>query len=476
MTQNYLFRQHSTEDYIEIAEEAARWIKTAEKITPHGKRWVQSPDSDEDFSDYPCLTEKAMYGGSAGIGLFYIRLYQATGREEYLDEARAAAADIMATYEGRDFYEDTLRSVRGSEDKRVHVKNMPGWIIGYANGPIGGAYLALKLHEITGGQAYRDFAVKAADDLLSTAKTSPEGMYWTEQNDLTGDFGFSMYLLLIWKLTGEDRYLDAAKSIGTYVLAKGRDAPKGGKYWKVVDMTLIDFPKDIFWVGWAHGTSGVGWLFALLYQATGEERFLQAARDAADYIKGIAVGDDAAVLVPYLDSLVRGPSTEFYYLSTCHGPVGTSFLFEALYKITKQEDYLDWVRRLSRGIIRAGAPEHFSRGYWGSHCLCCGTPGLLENFISVYRLTGEQEFLDYARRTADAIIGFSHVDDLGDNIYKTQNARRWLGNWWRTIPQDVHSYTGLYIGTSGNAWSLLTLVGALRNETYVDTYERAHTY
>ena len=76
MAGNYLFKIYQSEDYISIAEETARWIKTTEKLTPFGKRWEQSPDSAEDFSDYPMLTEKALYGGSAGVGLFYLRLYQ----------------------------------------------------------------------------------------------------------------------------------------------------------------------------------------------------------------------------------------------------------------------------------------------------------------------------------------------------------------------------------------------------------------
>lgn len=61
MAKNYLFKVYKTDDYISIAEETARWIKTTEKITPYGKRWNQSPDSEEDFSDYPMLTEKALY-------------------------------------------------------------------------------------------------------------------------------------------------------------------------------------------------------------------------------------------------------------------------------------------------------------------------------------------------------------------------------------------------------------------------------
>ena len=125
MAENYLFKKRTAEDYIALAEETARWLKTNEFATPNGKRWKQAPDSKEDFSEYPMLTEKALYGGSAGIGLFYLRLYQATGNAEYLAEARAAAADIIATDEGVGFYEKTLH-MSGTEDKRVHVKNMPG--------------------------------------------------------------------------------------------------------------------------------------------------------------------------------------------------------------------------------------------------------------------------------------------------------------------------------------------------------------
>lgn len=471
MAGNYLFKEYEAEDYIAIAEETARWIKTTEKVTPFGKRWEQSPDSAEDFSDYPMLTEKALYGGSAGIGLFYLRLYQVTGKEEYLLEAKAAAADIIATDEGKAFYENALEHTKGTVDKLVHVKNMPGWKIGYYNGPTGSAYLVLKLYEVTGEKAYRDYVVKAADDLLAAAKKAPEGIYWSEQGDLCGDAGFATYLISVWELTKDVKYLDAAKALGKYIVSKGKNAPKGGKYWNVVDLTIIDFPADVFWVNLAHGTAGVGWIFAILYKVSQDEVFLQAAKDAAAYIQGIAVGDEEAVLVPYLDSLERGPSTEFYYLSTCHGPAGTALLFEALYAVTKEKEYLDWVKKLSRGIIKAGAPENYSRGYWRSQALCCGTPGLVEHFISVYRLTGEEEFLDYAKRSARTVIGQSHVDDSKSDIYKAADSRRWLGNWWRTIPQDVHSYSGLYIGTAGNAWSLLSLAGILKKEDYVEIVE-----
>ena len=86
MSENILFKDYSANDYVEFAKQTARWIKTTKKNGKIGTLWIQSPDSKEDFSDYPMLTPKSLYGGSAGVGLFYLRLYQATKEEEYLDD------------------------------------------------------------------------------------------------------------------------------------------------------------------------------------------------------------------------------------------------------------------------------------------------------------------------------------------------------------------------------------------------------
>lgn len=470
MSENILFRDYTPADYLKIAEQTAGWVKTNEKLGKFGKLWTQSPDSKENFDDYPMLTPKALYGGSAGVGLFYLRLYQVTKKNEYLEEAKAAAKELIETDEGVAFYERALNQ-KVTEDKLVHVKNMPGWIAGFNNGPTGQGYFLLKLYEVIKEKQYLDFALKAGDDVISAAKKSEAGLWWSEQLDFCGDGSYIPYFLELYKLTKDQKYVDVARQFGNYLLTKGKPAPKGGTYWNVVDLTIIDFPKDVFWVNLAHGTSGVGYVFALIYILTKEEKFLKAAKEAAEYIKGLAVGDDEGVLIPYLDSLERGPSTEFYYLSQCHGPAGTSLLFHILYDITGEKEYYDWVLKLSRGIIKAGAPETYSRGYWQSQSLCCGAPGILEHFVSVYKLTGEKEFLEYAKRTAKTIIGQSFVEDADGDIYHQKTIRKWSGAWWRTIPTDVHSYTGLYIGTSGNAWTLLSLAAAENGEKLIETPE-----
>ena len=474
MAENLLFKEPSAEDFVEYAKQTASWIKTTEKISRFGKTWNQSPDSTENFDDYPMLTPKSLYGGSAGVGLFYLRLYQETKIPEYLEEAKNAAEEIIKTDEGVEFYNKTINGKIDDSNKLVHVKNMPGWAAGWGNGPTGRAYLVLKLYELTGEEKYKVYVAKVGDDLIAAAKKGETGIYWSEQNDLCGDAGYISFLVSATELTGDKKYVDAAKQFGDFILTKGKPAPKGGTYYNVVDLTIIDFPKDVFWVNLAHGTSGVGWALTILYNATKDKRFLDAAIEAARYIEGIAVGDDEAALVPYLDSLERGPSTEFYYLSTCHGPAGTTLLFQGLYKITGDKEWLDWTLKLSRGIIKAGAPEIFSRGYWQSQSLCCGTPGLVEHFISVYKLTNNKEFLEYARRAAKTVIGQSFVEDADGDIYKQKKLRRWSGAWWRTIPTDVHSYTGLYIGTAGNAWALLSLAAVEKNEKLIDLIEYSY--
>lgn len=51
-----------------------------------------------------------IYSGSAGIGIFYLRLYEATGDEQYLEEAKAAADHIISVKTDAGWYEKTLTS------------------------------------------------------------------------------------------------------------------------------------------------------------------------------------------------------------------------------------------------------------------------------------------------------------------------------------------------------------------------------
>ena len=453
-----IFHKNTAEDYLRAAIETANWIDTLAVKTEHGRIWKALPEGQDGYrEDVPMFTSKSMYDGSAGIGIFLIRLYEATSDERWLKEAEEAAAHIIATQVGPEWYEHTLHSeVKG-------IIPVPGWAAGAYNGPVGEAYFLEDLYQVTRKQEYRDFVLRTADVLMEVASRDERGLFWSEQEDITADGGFIVFLDIVYRRTGIRKYLDFASEAAERIAKDALNAPNGGKFWKLLDLSMIDFPKDTTFPNWSHGTTGTAWMFAALYQDTGKTEFLELAKAGLEYAMNISVGDEKGRLIPYQDHPVTGPTYDKYYLSTCHGPVGSTLAFREVYEVTGEELYKNWTIELSRGIVKAGAPERHSWGFWNCQCQCCGTAGILEHFAEMYEYTGEKEFYDYMIRTADVL--------LSDSDHRTPGSRTWYDSWWRTIPTRVVSYPGLYVGAAGCGSSLLRAYAALTGKKLTNLYE-----
>ena len=453
-----IFHKNTAEDYLRAAIETANWIDTLAVKTEYGRIWKALPEGQDGYrEDVPMFTSKSMYDGSAGIGIFLIRLYEATSDERWLKEAEEAAAHIIATQVGPEWYEHTLHSeVKG-------IIPVPGWAAGSYNGPVGEAYFLEDLYQVTRKQEYRDFVLRTADVLMEAASRDERGLFWSEQEDITADGGFIVFLDIVYRCTGIRKYLDFASEAAERVAKDALNAPNGGKFWKLLDLSMIDFPKDTTFPNWSHGTTGTAWMFAALYQDTGKQEFLELAKAGLEYAMNISVGDEKGRLIPYQDHPVTGPTYDKYYLSTCHGPVGSTLAFREVYEVTGEELYKNWTIELSRGIVKAGAPERHSWGFWNCQCQCCGTAGILEHFAEMYEYTGEKEFYDYMIRTADVL--------LSDSDHRTPGSRTWYDSWWRTIPTRVVSYPGLYVGAAGCGSSLLRAYAALTGKKLTNLYE-----
>lgn len=440
------FQPKGTDDYLQAALETAAWIQQYEHKTENGKYWDDFPPGGNGFDpDVMLFGHRCLYSGAAGIGLFFLQLYQATDDKKWLNEATAAADELIATATGPEWYAQTRDGDVGG------VIPVPGWAIGYSNGPVGEAFLTTALYDELGDQKYLDYTKKIADDLIAAAIHDEKGLHWSDQEDIVADGGFVFFLVDVYRHTKDEKYLNTAKEAADKIAAHAIPGENGGVYWKLLDLSLIGFPKGTTFPNFSHGTAGTSWMFAILYKYSGDKKYLDLAKQGVEYIKSLAVGDEQGTLIPYQDHTATGPTWDHYYLGSCHGPTGTVLPFRLLYELTGDESYKDWIVRLSRGIIRAGAPEKYSWGYWPSLNLCCGTPGILEHFVDVYELTGDEEFLDYAKRTADWLIRVSTVKD------DEPGKRCWYGAWTRTIPDKVVSYTGLYSGSAGAAASLLRL-------------------
>ena len=90
-----IFQKNTAEDYLKAAIDTAEWIDTLAIKTEYGRIWQALPEGQDGYrEDVPLFTPKSMYDGSAGIGIFFIRLYEATGDTRWLTEAEEAAAHI----------------------------------------------------------------------------------------------------------------------------------------------------------------------------------------------------------------------------------------------------------------------------------------------------------------------------------------------------------------------------------------------
>ncbi|MGL6201310.1 MAG: lanthionine synthetase LanC family protein [Lachnospiraceae bacterium] len=453
----YLFKKTTKEDYLQTALETAEWIKQYEVIEDIGKTWRPYPKGQNGANESFVLGKKNFYAGSSGIGFFFLRLYQATDDKRWLEEALSAAAYLLARETDISFYRNIQDQLANKKDK------IYGWAFSYKVGPISEGQFIYSLYEETGKQEYYDFAVRQADTFIEAAIADEWGLHWSDARDIVGDAGGIVYLIQVYRQTGDHKYLDAAIQGGNYIEHFGHPAKNGGTYYDLYDVHLAgEGEKGTVHVNFSHGSAGTGYLWAILYEATKDEKYLKLAQDVVAYLDGISLGDDIAVLLPFQDHPDKGSDTDKFYLGMCGGPIGTSFFFKKLYEITGDTVYLDWVNRLAHGLVRAGVPERKSWGYWGSKCICCGGPGALEYFAAMYEFTQNDLYREYAVKTADILISESNTE---------KNSRTWFGAWDRTKPDRVVSYLGFYIGAAGAAGSLLKLYGTLTKTKISDFFE-----
>ena len=171
-----VFKQFTDEDYLRGAVETANWLKTLEVKTEHGKIWKNYPDGQNGFGrDIMLFGPTNIYSGSAGIGIFYLRLYEATGDEQYLEEAKAAADHIISVKTDAGWYEKTLTSDIGG------VIPVPGGAIGYSNGPMGQALFLDDIYQVTKEEKYKGYVLKVADDLQEAVKYTEDGLNWSNE-------------------------------------------------------------------------------------------------------------------------------------------------------------------------------------------------------------------------------------------------------------------------------------------------------
>lgn len=458
----YLFRKYSEDDYLKAAIDAADWISQYEIEEETGSTWRTFPQEQPGLSGETFLSNTSFYTGSAGIGFFFLRLYQVTRDEKWLGKAIRACDYLISQEKDISYYKEVQNNI-DSEAGKEHASKLYGWAFSYKVGPICEGQFAHALYLETGNQKYYDFAIRQADVFVSAGLEKDGKIHWSDARDIVGDAGGIVYLLQVYKQTQDKKYLETAIKAGEYIEDFAFSTNNGGKYYYLYDLVSAnEGDEDTIHVNFSHGSSGIAYLWSVLYEATKDEKYLSRAEKIFDYLEEISSGDEDAVLYPYQYHPKRGFADDRFYLGMCGGPIGSSFPYKKLYQITGDEKYLKQIKRLAEGLVKAGVPEHLSWGYWGSKCICCGGPGVLEYFADLYEFTRDEKYKRYAIRTANKLITDSFEEKVG---------RCWYGAWDRINPERVISYTGYYIGAAGAAGALLRIYSTLKNIKIANFFE-----
>ncbi|WP_433511932.1 lanthionine synthetase LanC family protein [Nonomuraea sp. CA-143628] len=426
---------------------AGRWIRSAAVDDERGRHWRANPDP---RGRSALAAEPAsLYAGAAGIVLFFLELAAATGHEAYLEEARAGARYLSATWTNQ-----TSLSLYHGLSGTVVALAEAGWVLG--------------------DEEFEEAAVAAADRIVRSARPLDGGPGWSRDPAQSGDGGVVLGLLHASSMLGMPAYQDLAVEAGARI---ARLAVPGHRFGTLFDDGTLpdaqtwsgdcsdlpgkpgdaaggraDLPVDVVIPGFLSGTAGTAFLLARLYGVTGDSLFIDAARRGAGFVRMVSVEAGRCVAVPHHVPQGRG----LHYLGFCSGSAGVARLFYELYRVTGEADDLAWCERLAHGIVESGVPHRRTPGFWNVSCQCCGTAGLVELFVGLWAATGRKSYLDFASVLAEHLIGRA-VDHDGRGL-------RWYQAYRRLRPGEVSADTGYMVGAAGIGAALLHLDAALQGD------------
>jgi lantibiotic modifying enzyme len=397
--------------YRDAALEAARWIRVSGIKTDQGPVWPADPRDPKSLND-------TLYAGTPGVVLFFLEAYRSTLDQSFLNDARSGADRLLATFPN---------------------EKESGLYVGVA----GIAFTLIETFKVTGDEKYRHGALRCAQIIRDRAKKVGKGVEWSDTTDIiAGGAGIGLFLLYAARELNEPAFRELAMSDAYRLIELGK-AERDGLKWAMSPSFARLMPN------FSHGTAGIAYFLATLYQQTRKKEFLDAALAGAKYLQAVAKTDGDVCLIFHNEP----DGKDLYYLGWCHGPVGTARLFYRLYQVTSDRAWMTWVARSAQGIMTSGMPEKQTPGFWNNVSQCCGSAGVAEFFLDLYRVTRRRDYLDFSKRVTAQLLSKATRD---------RDGTRWIQAEHRIKPDLLVAQTGYMQGAAGIGMLLLHL-DQLRN-------------
>ncbi|MGT2960838.1 lanthionine synthetase LanC family protein [Streptococcus caballi] len=429
MTQTLINADITTDQLLKTVEGAYRYIQSKRVETDHGIRYSLEGSANSE----PYFDEISLYSGAAGIIHFLLHFYEVTGNEQYLQDAEAAFPYIQ---------------YRWKEARDLTLAFSP-WA--FTTGYSGVSFAVAELYKFTKKDVYKTFIEEVVDGIIADVKASDDGVggYWTGSFGILADSGIFLELLSLADQFDRQDWRDFTVKTGRVLLNKGIDYKDGGRYFEGSSFGGKIIP------GFPIGAGGVAYTLLKLYQASDDRAFLDATAGVKEFYHAIYEYQGKTITVPH-----DLPNEEpVHYLGYCGGNAGLiRYLYED-YKVSNDAQDLVEIEQLIQSIVDLGVPEEHSEGYWHTIAYCCGSAGFLNAFLSVYQVTGNGIYLDFAKRTA--------IQLLKDGDYYDENGQesiKWNEAYTRLEPDNISAPIGFYEGAAGVASVLLQLYSLLEGD------------
>ncbi len=381
------------------AVDAGRWIVSTGVRTEEGTAWPADPAATDSLPT-------DLYRGSAGVVLFFIELHCATDDPRWLAEAEA----------GADFLRTNLPASLNSPEQSGLYTGVAG--IGFALGEtfrvtgnnrhLNGALHCLRLIHDASRAGDRENPRKGATDIIS------------------GMAGTGLFLLYAARELENAPALGLATKTGR-LLIEDAIPEKTGEKWRMAH----GYPR--FMPNFSHGTAGVAYFLARLYEETGDYIFLEHALAGGEYL--LAVANEIGQIFHH-----EPGGEDLYYIGWCHGPPGTTRLYRLLGKLTGDGRWNAAMEKAARGVIESGIPERRPTGFWNNVGVCCGSAGVAAFFLDMHETAENAAFLKMTQRLTADILARGKRDGRG---------LRWVHAEHRVRPEERAAQTGYAQGAAG---------------------------
>jgi lantibiotic modifying enzyme len=432
-------------EYLRAARETAAWLMSIERRFPNdGIAWPLSSYAPESFST-------GMVTGAAGTGTFFLELYATTRDARYLERARGAANYIVTAY-----------GANGSGIGNLSHE----WLGGVAGS---GGYL-LEVFRVTGEQKYLDAARAGGDWLIANAVSENGGVYWKHRgvtNTYTGvahgAAGSGIFLLDLYELTHDAKYLDTAKKAWTWIAQYTLPVGEDGIGFKRLTHDTVPY------IGWCGGASGILFFLDKLADASGDpQHALALARAANGLVNGALPRGDGAAWDHY------GPNTGNGVIY-CHGATSVMGGLSNAYSMTNDARLLDMARKAERWVATQAVAQDggtswptFARSNSRLTGYLIGAASVGHAYLRLWSVDPSTSHLEQARAAARFLL--SIADRPAPGQLRFINYTHETG-----ANDDPKGYeTGWYAGASGIGLFLLELDRATRGITLPAEFSGAH--